>query len=90
MIHADEHRSYGSLMTNGFIHETVCHKYNFVSPITGIHTQAIESFHNELKLSIKRRKRVKTNLREKFLGEFIWLFNNKNNLFQQLINLIKI
>jgi transposase-like protein len=32
VIHTDEHRSYSSLNRNGYYHNTVCHKYNFVNP----------------------------------------------------------
>ncbi|KCZ79396.1 hypothetical protein H312_03214 [Anncaliia algerae PRA339] len=36
------------------------HKYNFVNPINDVRTQQIESFHNEMKLEIKRIKCIKT------------------------------
>ena len=54
IIRTDEHRSYSNLSGYFTSHGTVCHKYQFVNG--EINTQAVESFHNELKLEIKRRK----------------------------------
>lgn len=34
-IHTDEHRIYASLNNIEYIHDTVCHKYNFKNPVTG-------------------------------------------------------
>lgn len=62
-IHTDEHGSYRNLRLFSYLHGTVCHKYEFVNRINGVNTQGIESFHNELKLEIKRRKGIKTELR---------------------------
>ena len=39
-----------NLKTLGYVNGSVCHKYNFVAPDTGINTQAIESFNNLLKI----------------------------------------
>lgn len=90
VIHTDEHRSYGVLGRSGFIHGTVCHKYTFVNRIDNVHTQAVESFNNCVKLEIKKRKGVWTTLRNEFLDEFTWCWNNKQNLFESLIELIKV
>ncbi|KCZ78342.1 hypothetical protein H311_00628, partial [Anncaliia algerae PRA109] len=49
MIYTDEHKSYASLFKNEFNHNTVCHKYEFVNKTTGVYTQSVESFDNELK-----------------------------------------
>lgn len=89
-IWSDEHKSYARLGLKGYLHDTVCHKYEFVNKSNGINTQAIESFHNELKLEIKRRKGIHTTEREKFLKEFCYYFNNKNDFLSAIFNLIKI
>jgi transposase-like protein len=89
IIHTDEHRAYYNLRNYFSEHGTVCHKYSFKNPITGVHTQAIESFHNELKLEIKRRKGVLTVQREEFLWEFCFYFNNRDNFLFSVIDLIK-
>lgn len=90
VIHTDEHGAYCKLKDYFLEHSTVCHKYEFVNSNDGTHTQSIESFHNELKLEIKRRKGVKSNERRTFLREFCFYFNNRNNFFTSIINLIKI
>ncbi|MGL6008787.1 MAG: hypothetical protein ACRC1D_04950 [Culicoidibacterales bacterium] len=74
---------------NGFIHNSVCHKYWFVNPENGVHTQHVESFNSYIKFQIKKRKGVKTYLRSSFLTEIVWKWNNKNNLFDALLLLIK-
>lgn len=89
-IFTDEHRSYTNLRNYGFIHGSVTHKYNFVDSLSGINTQAVESFHNELKIWIKKRKGVRTIERAKFLKEFCFYFNHRNTYFESILNLIKI
>lgn len=89
IIHTDEHRAYFNFRDFFVEHGTVCHKYTFINPMNGVHTQAIESFHNELKLEIKRRKGVLTVNRENFLWEFCFYFNNRSNYLQAVIGLIK-
>ncbi|KCZ78689.1 hypothetical protein H311_00273 [Anncaliia algerae PRA109] len=90
VIWTDEHKSYQTLNKNGFLHQSVCHKYEFVNRTNGVNTQAVEAFHNELKLAIKKRKGVKTELRSDFLKEFCFYFNNKNNFLDAVLSLIKI
>jgi transposase-like protein len=89
-IYTDEHRSYSTLRNFSYQHFSVVHKYEFVSRSTGVNTQAVESFNNSLKLEIKKRKGVFTVKRDEFLAEFCFLFNNKNDLFNAVLNLIKI
>ena len=40
-------------------HDTVRYKYNFVNPMTGAHTQNIESYWNRIKTWLKPKKGVK-------------------------------
>ncbi|KCZ76774.1 hypothetical protein H311_02221, partial [Anncaliia algerae PRA109] len=49
----DEHKNYQKINKNGLLHQSVCHKYEFVNKTNGVNTQAVEAFHNELKLAIK-------------------------------------
>ncbi|KAG0435636.1 hypothetical protein DMUE_4628 [Dictyocoela muelleri] len=88
LIRTDEHKSYSRLGKLGFTHQTVCHKYNFVFPETGINIQAVESFNKEINLEIKRRKGVKTELRQKFLNEFTLRFNNKKDRLNKVLEVI--
>ncbi|KCZ79162.1 hypothetical protein H312_03452 [Anncaliia algerae PRA339] len=90
IVHTDEHASYKKLCKLGHNHGSVCHKFKFVNKETIFHTQFVESFHNCLKLEIKKRKMIYTSKRFDFLAEFIWKFNHKNDRFQSLLNLIKL
>lgn len=89
-IHTDEHRSYSSLSRYGYIHGTVCHKYTFVDSFTGVDTQSVESINNCIKYYIKMRKGISTELRQLFLNEFCFRFNNKGVLLSKLLDLIKV
>lgn len=90
VIHTDEHRTYRCLNSNGFLHQTVCHKYSFVNQLTGVHTQNVEAFNNVLKTEIKKRMGIKTVNREEFLTEIVWRWNNKENIFNALMDLLKV
>lgn len=89
-IKTDEHKTYTALVRNGFSHHTVCHKYNFVDPITRVHIQNVENFNNYIKHEIKKRKGVRTVERAEFLVEMVWCWNNKFDLLNSLFELIKI
>lgn len=54
-----EHKSYAKLGVLFSEHATVCHNYQFIGNVTVFNIQAVESFNNEMKLDIKRRKGVK-------------------------------
>ncbi|KCZ75181.1 hypothetical protein H311_03845 [Anncaliia algerae PRA109] len=86
----NEHRRYLSLVNMGFQHDSVCHKYEFVDKVKGVHTQSVESFHNQLKLEIKKRKGIKTEKRSDFLKEFCFFYNNRDNFYLAIINLLKV
>lgn len=91
IIHTDEHRSYIRLTNKGFIHATVCHKYNFVNRgAINVHTQHVESINNLIKRHIKNRNGIKKHKRARFLNEMCFFFNNKVNLFEKILELIKI
>ncbi|KCZ78045.1 hypothetical protein H311_00934 [Anncaliia algerae PRA109] len=46
-------------------HNTICHKYKLINKRIGVRTHTVESFNNELKLEIKRR-RIKTSTEKNF------------------------
>ena len=55
IVHSDEWRSYRQIQgRTGLSHRTVNHSINFVEPITGVHTQNIESYWNVKKTVIKK------------------------------------
>jgi len=89
IIHSDEARVYQSLKQN-YEHSSVCHKYNFVDPITGVHTQHVESWNNKIKNSIKKVRGVDEDKREDFLKEYMFLEKFKNSAFEQIILLLTV
>ena len=57
IVHSDEWRSYRQIQgRTGLSHRTVNHSINFVEPITGVHTQNIESYWNVKKTLIKKMR----------------------------------
>ncbi|KCZ79182.1 hypothetical protein H312_03431 [Anncaliia algerae PRA339] len=61
VIWTDEFKSYITLINLGFRHKTICHKYEFFNSEIGVNTHTVESFNNELKLEIKKRRGIKRN-----------------------------
>lgn len=53
-------------------HQVVVHRYNFVDPLTGVHTQNIEACWSRLKNKIKQRKGICSFLLDQFLKEQAW------------------
>ncbi|KCZ77497.1 hypothetical protein H311_01493 [Anncaliia algerae PRA109] len=85
-----EHKSYSSLSQTGFLHKSICHKIEFIDKENGVNTQSVESFHNQLKLEIKKRKGVYTSKRKEFLKEFCFYYNNRDNFLEAILNLLKV
>ena len=71
-------------------HRKVVHKYNFINPESGTHTQHVESFNNKIKYAIKMAKGVSNKFRNKFLTEFLFLDTFKDCVFEKVIELIKV
>jgi hypothetical protein len=72
VIVSDGRAAYPAIQNMGFDFKSVNHKQNFVDPITGIHTQNVESYWNKQKLSIKKMKGMKRKYKEMYLWEFMW------------------
>lgn len=87
IIHTDEARSYLSLKK--YEHSSVCHKYHFVDPITGVHTQHVESWNNKIKSSIKQCHGIDEDKREAFLQEFMFLDSFKNS-YEKIFELLHV
>lgn len=91
IIVTDEWRAYNALSRHPeFLHERITHKYNFVDPITNIHTQHVESYNNKLKLFLKNQKGCVSQSREKLLTYFRFVDDFKENAFEKLLEIIKI
>ena len=74
IIHSDEWRAYsgvGNLSTVAS-HHTVNHSLHFVDPVTGVHTQNIESYWARCKRKFKRIKGVDEDQLPSYLDEFLW------------------
>ena len=50
----------------------VNHSRHFVDPVTGVHTQMVESYWNRVKTKLKRMKGCDSNQLPGYLDEFMW------------------
>ena len=53
-------------------HQMVNHSLNFVHPVTGVHTQNVESYWNRVKTKFKRMKGVHHDMLTSYMDEFMW------------------
>lgn len=91
IIYTDEWRAYNELRNNmEYEHQTLTHKYNFVDPSTGVHTQNVESFNNKLKLIIKKNKGCGEDKRKDLIDLFLFCDYFKERAFEKFIEIIKI
>ena len=74
-IHSDEALIYNALPANGFIHRTVCHKTNFVSPVDGAHTNTIESLWSHAKTHLRGLHGTRKSALPLHLDEFMYRWN---------------
>ena len=60
MVYSDEWHAYNQVGSiPGLDHRTVNHSLFFVNPVTGVHTQTIESYWNRIKTKLKTMKGVR-------------------------------
>ena len=73
-IHSDQWEAYNGVadLPNVSTHSAVNHTYNFVDPITGTHTQNVESYWNRIKTKLKRMKGCTATQLPSYLDEFLW------------------
>lgn len=90
IIHTDEWRGYNGINLFGYEHHRICHKYNFVDPVSGIHTQHVESYNNKLKRVIKEQIGVKRENHDTFLKVFMFMDNNKDRRIEAIFDLLKL
>jgi hypothetical protein len=90
IIHSDQWGAYAKIREKlGFHHYTVNHKEGFVNRETGVHTQEIESYWNQLKSKIKSMRGMRRDRIQAFLYEFMWRGRFRANTFESILNLIK-
>ena len=71
-IWSDEWGAYNNLNQLGYIHQTVNHSRHFVDPVTGVHTNNIESRWAACKATFKCRFGVPKDQLPSYLYEYIW------------------
>lgn len=89
-VHTDEWKGYNDIAVNNYTHHRITHKFNFVDPKTGVHTQHVESFNNKIKRKIKKEMGVASNKRNEFLQRYMFFEHNKNSEIVALLNLFKL
>ena len=75
IIHSDDFATYRNAvgqLPNVVQHRVVNHSLNFVDPVTGIHTQHVESYWNRVKTKFKRMMGVQCAQMPSHLDEFMW------------------
>lgn len=92
-LHTDDHTGYTNLRQyapNVIRHRIVVHRENFVDPLTGTHTQDMESAWNTLKLKIKAKKGLPTHRLQSFLDEQMWLSHRgKEQAFENFVGILE-
>ncbi|KAG0422854.1 hypothetical protein DMUE_6178 [Dictyocoela muelleri] len=90
IIWSDEWRGYNNLNMLFPSHDTVNHRYNFVNPVTGVHTQNIESLWNKLKKRLKIQNGNSFNSLKLNLREWMWKDNICKNDFSKIFELLNL
>ena len=88
-IHTDQWRAYNDLQRIGYGHGTVNHRYHFVDPATGVHTQSIEGTWTHVKEKLKRHG-TSDDLFPSYLMEYIWRRKYGRQAFANLVNHITV
>ncbi|XP_048588792.1 uncharacterized protein LOC116604693 isoform X2 [Nematostella vectensis] len=95
-VHTDDWAAYRQLQARlpnvVADHGVVVHRYNFVDPITGVHTQHVESAWNRLKSVIKERRGVRRVDLQSFLDEQCWRDWRTSNrrIFYPLLSVLRL
>jgi hypothetical protein len=63
--------------------------YGAVDPISGVHTQAIESAWNRIKYRFKQLKGVRKEHIKEYLDEFMWNSQNKQDILLNRISILQ-
>ena len=86
-IYSDEWKAYQRLGQLGYVHKTVCHKKEFITP-DGVHTNGIEGAWSRVRKTFPSHGVKKT-----FVQEYLWEFQYRSNsipTFQEFAQLVMI
>ena len=74
IVWSDEWRAYSRVQQLAPVtqHQSINHSIQFVDPVTGVHTQNVESYWNRVKTKFKRMKGVQESMLPSYLDEFMW------------------
>lgn len=89
LVHTDSWRSYNNINSLTMNHEVVNHNLNFVDPVSGVHTQFVESYWAKQKYRQKKMKGIEGSLMTEYLSTFMWWDNICRKNFQAVVDLIK-
>ena len=91
-VHSDDWGAYSNLPAHAPTvqnHRVVVHAANFADPVTGVHTQEVESAWSRLKYKVKTRKGVRNYDLQSFLNEHMWRdWRGNADVFDNIIPVI--
>ena len=88
IIRSDQWRAYQGLGNDvAYTYEPLNHSENVVDPVTGVHTQSIESYWNDCKRRLKTASRTKAEMLPGYLDQFMWenQFNRNKDGFENIL-----
>jgi len=87
-VYTDGWKSYGGLVLNGYKHYRIHHHENEFARGKN-HINGIESFWSYTKRRMQKFNGIAKHKFMLHLKEFEWRFNHRNNMYQELIQLLK-
>jgi hypothetical protein len=88
-IISDGWGAYPGIQEKGYEFNFVNHRENFVDPVSGAHTQHVESYWSKQKFRIKKMKGVRKEHLDEYLHEFMWRDRFDNNGFEKITEHIR-
>lgn len=81
VIMSDMWGAYNNLtnLGNNYTHLTVNHSRNFINPVSGAHTQRVESLWNQAKRRNRRQFGTSRHMLDSYMCEFMWRCRIKND-----------
>ena len=89
MVYSDGWAAYNIVANHGYVHRCVIHQDNFVDPVTGVHTQGMESYWSMVKQKIKAVYGSRLHLVPSYLDEFMWRERFGHNTGEAVENILQ-